>query len=545
MVVRDDDLYVGGRFQMAGGLMVNGIAKWDGTNWSPVGSVVSGEVLNMVLYRGDLIIGGDIRTADGLAFGGVAKWDGETWSNLGTGIKSIPYPYSPPPVGDMIVGADGDLYVAGYFLEAGGVSVNCIARWDGNAWSTVGRNGLGINSPIHTLKAVGHHLYAGGMFSGADGQLANGIAQWDGDSWSVFGSGMPLTFFNWPETVRDIAVSGSNVYVTGHFDSAGGVAATNIACWNGATWSPLGMGLHNEFGGGLGSRLAIVGSDLYVTGTFSRAGGVPDQNFAKWDGSSWSSIDSSFQMGTRSPLIVSGSTLYAGLILSSDGLHKGVGKWDGADWAMIGPVDGTVISMALVDSTLYAAGKFHSIGGVAATNIARWDGATWAPLGPGIGVDSPTHKIWAIAAHGSDLYAAVALSTGSSIEDPPPSQLYKWDGISWTKVGSATDRTINALATMGDELYVGGVFSVAGGKASGNLARVFLKGAPPLEKTGTQSTSHFRGMPAGGYQVDRTTDFINWENLATRHATETGGIDFTDEEAPQDKAFYRLVPLEP
>jgi len=150
-----------------------------------------------------------------------------------------------------------------------------------------------------------------------------------------------------------------------------------------------------------------------------------------------------------------------------------------------------------------------------------------------------------MAAHGGDLYAAVAFSTGSSIEDPPPSQLYKWDGTSWTEVGSTTDRTIYALATLGDELYVGGVFSVAGGKASGNLARVFLKGAPPLEKTDSRATSHFRGMPAGGYHVDRTTDFITWENLATRYATETGGIDFTDESAPESRAFYRAVPVTP
>jgi len=149
-----------------------------------------------------------------------------------------------------------------------------------------------------------------------------------------------------------------------------------------------------------------------------------------------------------------------------------------------------------------------------------------------------------MASHGSDLYAVAQLWRGVAVEEPPPSQLYKWDGISWTEVGSTTDRAIHSLATLGDALYVGGSFSVAGGKASGNLAKVFLKGVPPLEKTTTQATSHFRGMPAGGYQVDRTTDLITWENLATRYATETGGIDFTDEAAPESRAFYRVLPVE-
>src|ERR1051325_6622605 len=33
-----NDLYVGGRFVKAGDLVVNSIARWDGTNWSAIGS---------------------------------------------------------------------------------------------------------------------------------------------------------------------------------------------------------------------------------------------------------------------------------------------------------------------------------------------------------------------------------------------------------------------------------------------------------------------------------------------------------------------------
>jgi len=543
MAVRGDDLYVGGQFQTAGGLMVNGIAKWDGTDWSTVGAVVNSFVRVMIVHDGDLLAAGWIETAGG-RLDGILKWDGETWSSLGT-VKSI-HRIKPQWIDSTIVGADGNLYVAGHFFEIGGVSANCVARWDGTAWSTVGDSGLGINGPIHTLKSVGQDLYASGQFPGADGQIANGLAKWDGTSWSVFGSGLPISFYNLPGTIRDIAVSGSNVFVTGYFDTAGGEVAMNIARWNGFSWEPLGLGLGVEPGwtGGFGSHLAFVGTDLYVTGFFYNAGGVAATNIAKWDGTSWSSIDSPFQ--AAGPLAVSGSTLYAGYIGSSEGLPWGVGKWDGANWTMIGRmIDGHITSMTVKDTNLYVAGKFHSIGGIWATNVARWDGASWAPLGPGIGGDSPTHRISAIATHGSDLYAAVQFWRGVSNEEPPPSQLYKWDGISWTEVGSTTDRAIYALATLGDELYVGGAFSIAGGKASGNLARVFLNGAPPLEKSGSRATAFFRGMPAGGYHVDRTTDFITWENLATRYAGETGGIDFTDEAAPEARAFYRAVPMEP
>src|ERR1043166_10214536 len=35
-----NDLYVGGQFEKAGDLVVNGLARWDGTNWYSVGNGV-------------------------------------------------------------------------------------------------------------------------------------------------------------------------------------------------------------------------------------------------------------------------------------------------------------------------------------------------------------------------------------------------------------------------------------------------------------------------------------------------------------------------
>src|SRR5262245_1929201 len=40
--------------------------------------------------------------------------------------------------------------------------------------------------------------------------------------------------------------------------------------------------------------------------------------------------------------------------------------------------------------SLFVAGPFSNIGGVAARSIARWDGRTWSPLGDGIVLSSQT-----------------------------------------------------------------------------------------------------------------------------------------------------------
>src|SRR5258708_19636873 len=91
------------------------------------------------------------------------------------------------------------------------------------------------------------------------------------------------------------------------------------------------------------SALAVSGNDLYATGYFSTAGGVAANGIAKWDGSSWSALGSGVGSGfVGSPVAVSGSNVYVGVGL------LGVPKWDGSCWTTLGSagVHHTVLSPA-------------------------------------------------------------------------------------------------------------------------------------------------------------------------------------------------------
>jgi hypothetical protein len=66
------------------------------------------------------------------------------------------------------------------------------------------------------------------------------------------------------------ADANGHVYVAGNFNAIGSAYATNIAAWNGSSWSPLGLGLTgmNEFSMATADCMAIDSSgDLYVGGT--------------------------------------------------------------------------------------------------------------------------------------------------------------------------------------------------------------------------------------------------------------------------------------
>jgi hypothetical protein len=68
--------------------------------------------------------------------------------------------------------------------------------------------------------------------------------------------------------VAALEVSGTTLYAGGYFTKAGGVAATNIAKWDGSSWSALGSGIDGQVG-----ALAADGSGhLFVGGWFSLAG---------------------------------------------------------------------------------------------------------------------------------------------------------------------------------------------------------------------------------------------------------------------------------
>jgi len=303
-------LYAGGGFTTQGGLPANRIAKWDGTSWSPLDGGLGGssQTVDALVVFDDgggpaLYAAGGFYWADDVAAKYVAKWDGTSWSDLDGGMELGLDPF----VGALVVFDDGSgpaLYAGGDFTVAGGVPASRIARWDGTSWSALGS---GMNAPTGSpdVRALavfddggGPALYAGGDYLTAGGVTANGIAKWDGTSWSALGVGMPGFF----ESVLALAVfddgSGPALYAGGHFQSAGGVPANHIAKWDGSGWSALGSGVAGVatastpyvsclqvFDDGNGPR-------LYAGGDFTTIGGVPANRIAKWDGSSWSALDS-------------------------------------------------------------------------------------------------------------------------------------------------------------------------------------------------------------------------------------------------------------
>jgi len=135
-------LFVGGSFDAVGSLIVNGIARFDGSNWSALGSGVDDRVLALAVFDADgsgpgaaeLYAAGQFATAGGAPASDVARWNGSSWSALSSGIGGPQYPY----VATLAVYDDdgegpdaASLYAGGRFASAGGISSSFIARRQG------------------------------------------------------------------------------------------------------------------------------------------------------------------------------------------------------------------------------------------------------------------------------------------------------------------------------------------------------------------------------------------------------------------------------
>lgn len=410
----------------------------------------------------------------------------------------------------------------------------------------------GMDDTVLALAASGGDVYAGGRFETADVSDVYCIARWNGSSWSALGAGMDINrTFGARPVVHAIAVSDSEVYAAGEFSKAGDTPARNVAKWNGSEWSPLGSGLyHTAIAANWVRALAVSGSDLYAGGNFTMAGGSPAMGIARWDGTNWSALGSGMnQYGSVFALAVSGSNVYAGGNFTSAGGSPAnrIAKWNGNSWSPLGSgMDDTVTSLVVSDNDLYAGGSFTVAGGSPAHRIAKWNGTSWSPLG--LGMDG---AVAALAVSGGSVYAAgdFTRATNSNGMAVTVYKLAKWDGSSWSALGSGMDDAVSALVVSVTNLYAGGNFSMAGGKSSWYTARAVLGDAPGYNRltstllSGGEMQFSYVGYPTTNYALDRTFNLsppITWVGQQTNSMTISGVLLFTNTPAPGTNNYWRI-----
>jgi hypothetical protein len=606
IVWRQGQLYIGGNFTNAGNVAVTNLARFDGISWSAIGGAAGGasDVVQDLKFLGnDLYIAGQFTTVAGVSALNIARWNGSVWTALGSGLKAPPGTFVGAPGNAPVNGIDflgSDLYAAGTFTNAGGVKVANVARWNGSAWSDLGGvNGSGnhvisnsgsiyisgafnlaSNSVIvnHIARydgsgwhgvtakpALGTHtfvqalalgpdgLYLGGVFNAVGGTPASRIARYDGTNWFPVGVGITNPVGGSLD-VRCIKAANSLVYVSGNFSSAGSATSTNIAAWNGTSWSSLGAGLDAP-----AVAMDSSGSDLYVGGGFTSAylsPGVPliVNHIAHWNGTAWSAVGGGLSNSANAICISGGNVYVGGSFTNAGGVAANrIAVWNGSVWSSLGTgtengLNSTVNAILVDGANVYVGGQFTNAGSVVTRGIAKWNGSAWSALGQGIfGNSTPT--IRALAKIGTYLYAA---GTFTNVGGMVNYNIARWDGSQWLGMGSGVGINIGAtrasnLATWGNDLYVGGIFEDAGGGDAGFLAHwndqidftppATMRISAPQMFSGSAFKLHLTASDRAAYVVEYSTNLQSWTAFATNSLN---AIDVTNIAFGAPYRLYRM-----
>lgn len=495
-VAANGDVYAGGIYASAGGVPVNGIARWDGRRWHALGAGLQGGSAlptALVATQDGVIAVGSFEQAGAVSVGGIAAWDGTAWSVIGNGEG---------PRKDGMKGwlyaveiFDGKLIVGGYFDTIDGVPANNIAQWDGAQWQPLG-NGVGNldfednfvagDGEVRALTVDGDVLYVGGKFAlaGDANTTANSVATWDGAQWRALGAGVILKDGNdapQPGLVASLAVQGGAVYAGGRFIQAGTVQVQHVAVFRNGAWSSLGAGLTEpQFNDKpVVNALLSSGTTVYAGGIFVGAGGQPISFIARWDGAAWSAVGGGIP-AEDDDKVNALAALPDGTVLIAGNFRRGgdkrvddIARWDGAEWLALGQgvmrqeysVDPARLTAMAADEAgrVYVGGIFTRAGGVASNGLAMWDGARWHNLG------ATNAPVRAIAISDEDVYIGGTFTQAGGVT---VKGVARWHRATrqWSALGAGIVGEVNALAIGHGVLYAGGDFTLAGGVTAHDVA---------------------------------------------------------------------------
>jgi hypothetical protein len=520
-------LYVGGYLVSVGGTN-HSLLKWTGSTWVDVGGVMlaqngyAGAVLALETYDDGagnaLYVGGNFIQAGVTYLSNIAKWNGSAWSALGTGISG-----SVQALATYDDGQGRALFAGGTFTTAGGTSAANVARWKAGAWSQlspsngVGAGGTNNFTQVHSFASfddgAGEALFVGGRFGTAGGQRADCIARWSSSGWSALGVQQGLD--DEVSAIGSLDVGGNTqVLAAGRFTYAGSLATTRIAKWDGSAWAPT-PGAPNS---------VVRDFERFDDGNGEKLFAVDATRLMSWDGTQWSNVP-----GSASDVIEvlerfddgSGPALWCGGEFTSIAgiAAKRIARWDGSSWSApaTGPNIGSVYALAAHDDgsgpALYVGGSFTKIAGQSMFGIARWNGATWSPVGSGF--DASVYGLAVFddgSGAGPELYAC-----GVFVQAPPytVNRVARWNGFEWRPLGTGLNDIAQEIATFDDgfglALYVGHHFE-----------NVSTNAEVHVERWNGASWSAFGAALNGGCTALRTID-----DLATGHSALWIGGRFT------------------
>jgi len=360
--------------------------------------------------------------------------------------------------------ANRQIALAGNFEQAGSTPTKFVALWNGDKWLSIS---TGLTGAIEKMVATP----TGELFATVNVDDKSKLFRWDKTVWSE------IRTFDGQVTSIDTASDGTLYVAWNYFSNVDFRSVTNLSKLHGTTWSevpdaPADLVL-----------VRAIGTKVCIGGPFNPFIGGPGVQCL--EGGAWErkAFGPDADVWTVNDIAELGGDLVIGGQFRLDnetGDAGSLARWDGSAWRLIGGGlegvgPGTVTDMEIAGDKIYVAGDIRFAGGMQVSHVAMWDvtAGRWSTLNDGIfglsggfGLLEPPAKALTVD-QGGELYVG---GNFSLIGGRNALGIARWDGIQWNPVDDPKAKRLginggtSAIAEgPNGEIYVGGAFPMVGG----------------------------------------------------------------------------------
>lgn len=344
-------------------------------------------------------------------------------------------------------------------------------------------------------------LYIAGEFGIVDEDIVAGNIAYvthanDYFTWHTMGSGVV-------GKINAVTKYNNKIYVAGIITEAGGVPVTNVAVWDGNTWSAAGC-TYGEI-----KDLIVYNGELYACGRFDVCASISESNFAKWDGANWQQYPG--LTGTVNTMEVWNNDIVLGGDFTHNGTQTNVIKWNAKDYfrEFSNTLDATVNDFEVHKGKLYAATSWIATDTV--YRIKSLDGHTWNNDSSIAFFENAS--VYTLSSQPKGNLMAGGLFDKTSAMMTFVDNCVSIDGGEWFVV----DSTINKMIVFKDKLIAGGAFKYGNGGNTELLGTAYADAEPnsikdlpikanvSLYPNPANGKLHVNGMKQFSYNISNIT----------------------------------------